>query len=61
VARHGVTERHKFERSLQMVEALSPDIPVGIVLNAIKIPSEPRIYNYLHTDNRANKALEGRM
>jgi capsular exopolysaccharide synthesis family protein len=61
LARHGVTERHKFERSLQMVEALSPGTPVGVVLNAVKMQSQPQLYNYLQNNNRANRALEGRM
>jgi receptor protein-tyrosine kinase len=61
VARHGVTEREKFERSLQMVQARCPGTPVGIVLNAIKVPSDPYLYKYLHTDRRVNRVLEGRV
>lgn len=61
LARHGVTERSKFERSLQMVQSRSPGTPVGIVLNAIKMPTEPYLYNYLHHDRRANRVLEGRV
>jgi succinoglycan biosynthesis transport protein ExoP len=61
LARQGVTERSKFERSLQMVHSRSPGTPVGIVLNAIKTPVEPYLYNYLHNDGRANRVLEGRV
>jgi succinoglycan biosynthesis transport protein ExoP len=61
LARHGVTERSKFERSLQMVQARSPRTPVGIVLNAIKMPAEPYLYKYLHNDRRDNRVLEGKV
>lgn len=61
LARHGVTERSQFERSLQMVQARSPGIPVGIVLNAINMPAQPYLYNYLHNDRRATRVLEGRV
>jgi len=61
VARHGVTERIKFERSLQMVQSRSPGTPVGIVLNAINMPKDPYLYRYLHNDRRANRVLEGRV
>lgn len=61
LARQGVTERSKFQRSLQMVRARSPRTPVGIVLNAIKTPTEPYLYNYLHNDGRDQRMLEGRV
>ncbi len=61
LARHGVTERSKFERSLQMVQSRSPGTPVGVVLNAIKTPADPYLYNYLHTDRRASRVLEGKV
>jgi hypothetical protein len=56
-----VTERSKFERSLQMVQSRSPGTPVGVVLNAIKTPADPYLYNYLHTDRRASRVLEGKV
>jgi capsular exopolysaccharide synthesis family protein len=52
VARHGITERSMFEKSLRIVMSSSPQASMGVVINAIKAQSADQSQRYHNSYSR---------
>jgi succinoglycan biosynthesis transport protein ExoP len=48
LARQGVTERAQLDKSFRLIRMRSPDVSIGIVLNAIRQSEDPYAYNYAY-------------
>jgi hypothetical protein len=54
MARHGVTDRALLEKSFRLLHSRTPEISIGVVVNAIKRSSEPYLYSYGYGYGRHN-------
>jgi capsular exopolysaccharide synthesis family protein len=52
LARHGITERSMFEKSLRIVMSGNPQVSLGVVVNAIKVRTENDSQRYQNSYSR---------